>query len=100
LDNGHWAAIWWLANLRNEIARTEPQPLIPYDKILSVNKFHHSFHEELPSSILESEMTLGNPRRAVNAAAEIKWIFLSMDKCKRFSSLYSDGFSGVASVVV
>jgi hypothetical protein len=99
-SNGHWAAIWWLANLRNEIAHAEPQPLIPYDKILSSDRFHHFFHEELPSSTLENEMTLGNARRAVNAVAEIKWIFLSKNKCKQFSSLYSDGFSGMASAVV
>ena len=99
-SKGYWGAILWLAKFRNDIAHAQPQPIPPYDKILSVKKFNYSFHQEQPDSDLEKQITLGNARRAVKAVSEIKWVFLSKDKCKRFSSLYSDGFSGVASAVV
>lgn len=95
----HWATIWWLSNFRNKIAHPQPQS-VSCDEILSLKKFHYTFHQELPPSDLENEITLGKAQSAVKAVREIKWLFLSKDKCKRFASLYSDGFSGKASAVV
>ena len=98
-STGHWATIWWLSNFRNKIAHPQPQP-VSQSEIISLKKFHYTFHQELPPSDLENEITLGKAQNAVKAIDEIKWLFLSKDKCKQFASLCSDGFSGKASAIV
>lgn len=89
-----WSSAKWLCGFRNKVAHGKPE-----DLFLELVVTEDAYEKELskyPSSALESQVTLGNAKRAFKTVVDIKLLFFQSLPDELNSGIYSDSamFSG------
>lgn len=91
-----WKSARWLIQVRNRIAHAKPE-FVREEKIVLQSQ-HNDRLVSYPKSKLEKELTLGNARRAVQAADYIKDALCTKVPPENAFGLWNDGAFGRASL--
>jgi hypothetical protein len=91
-----WATACWLSRFRNAIAHAKPE-FVKQDVVWTEQEYERR-RRESPESTLESEITLGNARRAVHGMDKIKDLLCQKIPVEHRLGLYSDAWTGSATM--
>jgi hypothetical protein len=90
-----WATVIWLMGLRNKIVHAKPEFL--KESRIWTREGYDQCRMEGPKSKIESQITLGNARRAFRAATEVRDLFCDLIPIEDQDGLLCDGWTGSAS---
>jgi hypothetical protein len=95
-DKKPWTTAKWLCKFRNRIAHAKPER-IDTDRIMTRKQYDaYECKRDAPKSKLESDITRGNAKAAVQTAQQIKEALCTMVPVEKAGGLYSDSWMGNA----
>jgi hypothetical protein len=83
-----WSAAKWLCGFRNKVAHGKPEDLLQ-SKHVTEDQYEQEMRNS-PDSWIESQITLGNAKRAFKAASDIKLAFFNALPGELKIGIYSD----------
>lgn len=95
-DKEPWSTVKWLLKFRNKIAHAKPR-LVTTNHLWTEEEYERHRMDQ-PTSDLEAEITVQNARRAFHAADSVKELWCSKIPPDESFGLYSDSWSGSASL--
>jgi hypothetical protein len=96
-DKEPWASLKWLHRFRNAIAHAKPEIL--KEEYVWTRQEYDTRPMDRPKSRLEKEITLGNAKRALRTAEEIKTILCDAIPAETRFGLYDDGWHRTAHAI-
>lgn len=91
-----WASAIWLAKFRNLVAHAKPE-LVQEERVISRAEYDNRPHDS-PKSKLEKKISTEHAERAVRTAESIKDLLCKNIPPEEAFGLYSDSWSGSASL--